>query len=244
MTQNIKQVYEVELENFKGPLHVLLELIEQHKLPINEISLTQVTDDFLSTTQKYSYKKSVYAEFISIAAILIFIKSNSLISPLDRDDDELGIDSQELQNRLAALKLLKEKSIEVGEAYKQHRLIRRADCKAPSYNIIKYKFPDGFPSKVEHCLEAIFKSLPKTELRTTVKRRKVKTLQEVLKDIEKNLSDNYELNFNSLVFREPEEKVLSFLAILEMMRKGDINLEQSKDDIIIRQNKIKMPQYG
>ncbi len=70
--------YELKLEKFSGPLEKLLELIEERKLAVSEVSLAQVTDDFLkylkTLTDAHADLRMI-ADFIVTASRLILIKS-------------------------------------------------------------------------------------------------------------------------------------------------------------------------
>ena len=89
-------MYELKLEKFSGPLEKLLELIEEQKLDVNEVSMANVTDDFLKYLDEFR-KEGAHAEefradlrlladFIAVASRLIFLKSKYLLPniPFDR----------------------------------------------------------------------------------------------------------------------------------------------------------------
>jgi len=73
--------YQIKLEKFEGPLGMLLELIEKRKLSISDVSLADVTDqyvDYLKTLEGFPLGE--VSSFIAIASTLLLIKSASLIS--------------------------------------------------------------------------------------------------------------------------------------------------------------------
>ena len=81
--------FKIKTEIFEGPLDLLLSLIEKRKLLINEVSLSKVTDDFISYLQNreaYSIKDA--SEFLVIASTLLLIKSRSLIPSLNLSEEE------------------------------------------------------------------------------------------------------------------------------------------------------------
>ena len=77
----------IKTEEFEGPLDLLLQLIEKRKMPINKISLAQVTDDYINhINNNPDIDKKEMANFIIIAATLMLIKSCLLYtSPSPRD---------------------------------------------------------------------------------------------------------------------------------------------------------------
>ena len=68
--------YTVKTAVFEGPLDLLLELVTKRKLFVNDVSLSQVTDDFISYIDKHEeFPIGESAEFIVIASTLMLIKS-------------------------------------------------------------------------------------------------------------------------------------------------------------------------
>ena len=82
-------MYKVKLEQFQGPLDLLLQLTEEKKLDITEISLAKVTDQYL-TYLKNSEVISLddLANFLIIASRLILIKSRMLLPTLELSKEE------------------------------------------------------------------------------------------------------------------------------------------------------------
>ena len=68
--------FAIKTDNFEGPLEILIELVEKRKLLINDISIAEVTDEYMQTVsamQELSLPNT--AQFITIAATLLLIKS-------------------------------------------------------------------------------------------------------------------------------------------------------------------------
>src|SRR5258706_15754469 len=100
--------YELKIEQYEGPLEKLLQLIEERKLAITEISLAAVTDDFLKYLETMlEVPPGVLADFIVVASRLVLIKSKSLLPelPLTEEEEE---DIKDLEQRLLLYKRLKE----------------------------------------------------------------------------------------------------------------------------------------
>jgi segregation and condensation protein A len=115
--------YELKLEQYSGPLEKLLELIEERKLEVTEISLGQVTEDFLRHLNDLKAKTGALQEgdpvehsvrahlrllvdFIIVASRLILIKSKSLLPGLELSGEEEA-DIKDLERRLFIYKELK-----------------------------------------------------------------------------------------------------------------------------------------
>jgi len=71
--------YEVETEGFSGPLHLLLELVEGQELPVTEIALSRVTQQYLEYINLMKeLNLEIAGEFLLMAATLTYIKSKML----------------------------------------------------------------------------------------------------------------------------------------------------------------------
>src|SRR3989338_9236417 len=82
-------MYQTKLEQFEGPLHLLLELIEAEKLDITSIALSKVTDQFLDyLTETSDLHPEELADFLVVAARLLLIKSRALLPSLTGEGDE------------------------------------------------------------------------------------------------------------------------------------------------------------
>ena len=107
--------YKVKLDNFEGPLDLLLHLIKESKMDIEDIHLADITEqylDYIKDIEDLDLESA--SEFIQVAAILIEIKSKSIL-PVESDeleDDELDPE-QVLISRLKELKLFKEACLDL-----------------------------------------------------------------------------------------------------------------------------------
>src|SRR3989344_738418 len=92
--------YIVKTGSFQGPLDLLLDLIEKRKLPISEVSLAGVADDYITYVKTLSeFPIAMSAHFILIASTLLLIKSKSLLPNLELSDEEKG-GIEDLERRL------------------------------------------------------------------------------------------------------------------------------------------------
>src|ERR1700722_3993280 len=93
--------FEFATESFQGPLETLLDLIEERKLPISEISLSHVCDAYLAYVEKLpQLPLGETAQFILVASTLLLIKSRTLLPTLELSNDERE-SVEELERRLA-----------------------------------------------------------------------------------------------------------------------------------------------
>src|SRR3989344_7850820 len=97
--------YTIKTPSFEGPFGVLLNLVEKRKLFINEISLAEVTEEYLKYINNLPQMPAEEASsFLVVASTLILIKSRSLLPNLELTDEEQG-DIKNLEERLRLYRL-------------------------------------------------------------------------------------------------------------------------------------------
>lgn len=90
---------DLHISGFEGPLELLLQLIERNQLDISEVSLLQVTDQYLTSVEDLKKEDGAdtaeaLADFIVIGARLMLLKSRALL-PRDPDDEEEDEEDEE-----------------------------------------------------------------------------------------------------------------------------------------------------
>lgn len=221
--------YQVKLENFEGPLDLLLTLCEEQKLDICQISLAKVADSFLEYCRGMAeYDWPQVADFLIVAARLILIKSKALLPTLELTEEEEE-DILELEIRLKEYKRFKEAAAILGQ-----NIAKKNYCYSREYYAATT--PAFFPPpslKVKDLLLAIkkiFAELPSELKLAQQKIRKVISLEEKIKELIERLKNRLEMNFQELSGgkKTKMEIVLTFLAILHLMREQIITAEQKE----------------
>ena len=83
------QGFTIRAGSFEGPFELIIELIDRRKLSVNELSLTQITDDYISFVRGHeAFPMEDAAQFIGVAATLLLIKSKSLIPEPELSTEE------------------------------------------------------------------------------------------------------------------------------------------------------------
>jgi segregation and condensation protein A len=235
----------VKTSVFEGPLDLLLELIEKRKLLINDISLAAVTEEYiarLNAQEKLPVGET--AEFVSLAATLLLIKSRSLLPTLTLSDDE-SRDIKELEYRLAVYQLVKEAS----------RGLARQSTTAYSYEgrgmeLEPLYIPDASATQstllaAAHTLIAGFPqmlTLPKVSV------KKIVSLEEMIEKLAARVTAAMRLSFKEFTGKGATSKpeiIVGFLALLELVKQGIINATQqdSHGDITLEQSSVSTPTY-
>ncbi len=243
--------FTVKTEIFEGPLDLLLSLVEKKKLFINEISLSQVTDDYIKYIQNVNqFPISESAQFILIASTLLLIKSRSLLPQLNlSQEEEQSI--EELERRLKEYQKIKELSVHVKNMFGKNVLHTR------SVIITQPVFAPDPQTNKEGMFEAIkrvIQSFPKKEIVAKAVIRKIVSLEEMMDQLTDRISKSLSFSFKEFAKHKSgpvtrEEKyniIVGFLALLELVKQGMIAVTQSNlfSDIDIETDKIDVPKYN
>ena len=111
--------YTTVLDNFEGPLDLLLYLINKEEIQIEDIFVSQVTEQFLTYMQGLPYLDMEKAsEYLNIAATIIDIKARSLVPPLEDYFDDDGYEDYEEDPKDALIRALNENKMIKEEADK------------------------------------------------------------------------------------------------------------------------------
>jgi segregation and condensation protein A len=235
--------YKVQIEQFEGPLDLLLHLINKACIDIEDIFVSEVTGQYLSYVSSIAeLSMDSASEFLEMAAILVYIKSR-MILPFDDDEEENGEEEdpeQELIERLKTYKMFKD-ACEQMKDYEERGL--RVYYKLPeevafpderieieeillddlvaAYEEVLRRIPDGNVERIEE-VEIQQESF-------TIKERAVYIL--------KKLGEMKSATFFSLFSeaRSRMEVAVTFVALLELIHESAVRIKQngSYEDIYI-----------
>ena len=233
--------YTIKTEAYQGPFHLLLSLIEERKFFINDLSLSQGTEDYLKYINTMSEKDTVeISNFIVVAATLILIKSKSLLQNLALTDAEKS-DIGKLEERLKLYELytglakhiIKKFGKEIifpGEERKHEVFVFLPDDKITKENMMTLA-------------QGALDRLPKKTVLQKVEVRKVISIEEMISKLTERIEKSIEMNFKDFAggAKTKEEKVfviIGFLAMLELVRQGILHVvqEENFDNIVISKN--------
>jgi segregation and condensation protein A len=222
-------MYKVKLEKFEGPLELLLELIEKEKFEITQLSLSKVADQYLEYIKNNSSIQLVnLADFLSVASKLILIKSHALL-PMLKFTDEEEKEIVDLERQLEEFKKFKLASVKLGEVAQ-----RRETCYArESFSGMKTFF---FPPEninefdLKKAFSAILSEIPIIEKLQEEVVSDVITLEQKIDELGVVLRERVEASFLEVVAKAKDtvEIIVSFLAMLEMVKQRIIQVEQSE----------------
>ena len=231
--------YEINIQEFQGPLDLLLHLISKNEIDIFDIPIYKITEQYIEYINQFKeYNIELSSEFIVMAAQLIQIKSKSLL-PIDEDEEGEEIDPrEELAQKLYEYRIFKEISDYLKE-------------KEQVYLKIFYKDPEYIVNETQQIskislnqLTKAFKrvitlnnlSLESRELVHKIEREEIR-LEDKIIEIHKLFEFNNKILFDDLFvkLRTKQNIIVTFLAILQLIKNNVIGFEQNKtcSDIIL-----------
>jgi segregation and condensation protein A len=248
MDTDLKENFKVRVGEFEGPLELLLDLVEKRKLHISDISLSQVADEFIEHIKSFEeFPMSDSADFILVASTLLLIKSKSLLPNLDLTPEEKG-NIEDLENRLADYKKYKELSLGLGKIF--GNFLYFAKEKPIRLNsVIFFPTNDITLASLKNALAETLQNIPKkieTLPKLTV--TKIISLEEMVDRLTDRIKNSLRTSFKDFSNMGKAEKVdviVSFLAMLELVKQGSVRVIQEKhfEDIQIENENTGIPTY-
>lgn len=227
--------YLVKQATFEGPIHLLLELIQGRKLHVSEISLATVTEDFLQFVSNHSLSYSEMSSFVVVASTLVLIKARSLIPEIElSEEEESSID--DLTERVRQYQIIQKYSEQVSLQYgKKISFERNVKDTTPVFT----PDPQITGTTLSHLLESLLVAFPILEKLPEKAMRVVVRLEEVIEQLTQRITSGNVFHSRDLIdtyknATDPTERrqakvvaVVSFLAILELVKKGIGNVIQN-----------------
>lgn len=238
--------FAIKTEAYEGPFEVLLTLIEERKLLVNELALAQITEDFVAHVRaQESFPVEEAAQFIHIAATLLLIKSKSLIPDLALSAEE-NEDVEDLQRRLAAYEKVREAARELARLYGKS-LVVGAEERAPEVTFAPSR--DLSAPALAEALARVLRAREEVEALPEARVKPLVTIEEMMDRLAKRVQSAMQLSFKEFSGKTKDrvEVIVSFLALLELVKEGAVAAEQHTEhgDIQISHTApSSVPHYG
>jgi len=238
--------YSLKLENFEGPLDLLCHLVDKNKMDINEVKISEITDqyiEYINTMQ--DMKLEVTSEFLIMASTLVYLKSKSLLPRVDTEGEE-ELTEEELIYRIIEYKKYKEISKKLKEFYLEYsnRFYKLPEkIELPQRKIEKKyvytQISDSYKNLIERNENKINKNAINIEKIAIYEKV---TVASKVKDIFKELTKKPRFIFNKLCKTNKYNKletITAFSGVLELSKQKSIltNQELIFGDITIEKNK-------
>ncbi len=219
--------FEVQSEQYSGPLQLLLELIEKEQLPITDVSLARITDDYLKYVEVHEPPPLELADFLVIATRLLLIKSHAI---LPRDEILETENETSLAAQLKLYKIFSEAAGALDIIHQNSKLSFGRACpdvlKAESFVL-----PQGISLEtIQQSFERLLKQLEPFFRIQQAAIERVMSVKERLHQIQEALLSRSRFFFHEFV-KSGQSKVdivVSFLAVLELVKQRSVSVIQSQ----------------
>lgn len=230
LTENNENKITLKIDNFEGPLELLLYLIDKKKLKISEVRISQLIDEYIAIINQYKKNNlEIKVEFLTTATELLEIKAMSVLN-MEKELETEKVFKQRLED-YKLFKEVSEKISQMGSEYNvaysrgEGRKIRKVESKEYDLNSLK--------------AEDILKSYKKylkviNEEFIEIKYEKIYSVDEEIEKIKVLLYEK-PLSLDE-IFSRAESKihlVYIFLAILDIYKEGKIDIINREEQIFI-----------
>ena len=246
MVDNDSKLFSVDIENFKGPLEILLDLAKAQKVRLEDISITRLADqfhDYIINEKKLNLE--IASEYLLMATWLAYLKSKLLLPGTPEEEFKLQEVAEKLKLQLKKLELIRLLSEQMLRRKRLGREIRTRGMKAgirPIYNSeYKLNLFELLKTYSSIIMTKDFQkmNIPKLPVFTT--EEGIKTIKEFFGKLVdwKKLDDLIPKNFKNSSKYKRTGKAGIFAGSLELVKEGNLKIKQKDlfDDIYIRENK-------
>ncbi len=239
----------VKLQVFEGPLDLLLHLIDKNKIDIYDIPIVEITNQYMEYMKEMQERDlNLMSEFLLMAATLLDIKCRMLLPPEVNEDGEEQDPRMELVEQLLQYKMYKYMSYELKDRQIDGEKIWFREVDIPS-EVREYQEPVNLDELLGDLtlarLDQIFKDVMRRQhdkldpVRSSfgkIEKEEV-TVEDKMEYLNQYVLSHKKFHFRDLLQKQTSklQVVVTFLAILEMMKIGTIHVEQEDtfDDIFI-----------
>lgn len=242
--------YKLKLEVFEGPLDLLLYLIKKHDIDVKNIPIVDITEQYMQYIEMMKMLDlEVVGDFLVMAATLMQIKSKMLLPPDPVDEEEQEEDPRdELARRLLEYKRFKEIAEELHEKEQEMKdffpRVIDEDERKKLHNDAKEIYIDASLFDLITAFSEALRKVPEQQIHEIITENF--TVESKRDEIRHLLLETHSFHL-SQVFnraRNKEEMVVTFLAILELIRQQEIRIVQQEtfsDIEVIRKDTDVLP---
>ncbi len=245
MTENDSTLFNVAVDNYNGPLDVLLDIAKAQKVNLEDISITKLADQFHDfITKEKNLNLEIASEYLLMATWLTYLKSKLLL-PLDEEEEFKALEvAEKLKLQLKKLELIRLLSDQMLQRKRLGKdiFMRGINTRIQSNNFSQYslKLFDVLKTYATIISTKDFQkmNIPKFPVYTIEEGiKRIKELQSQLKEW-KNLNDLVPPIFKNNIKMKKTGNAGIFAGSLELVKEGNIKIKQEKmfGDIYIRNN--------
>ena len=224
-------MFNISNQEFKGPLGVLLNMIEDEKLDITAISLSKIADEYIEYVKlSPEIDPEELADFLVIAAKLLWLKSKALLPYLDTDDEE-SVD--DLEKQLKMYKEFADASLKIYDILKQKNYLFSADFdlkkRRQLFNLPLFAEPKNVSQNgIKETMLLILRRLASEKPLDVETIEETINLEDRIHIIRQLLKKQATFTWNSLIKNRADktEVIVNLLAILELVKQHELEFEQ------------------
>jgi segregation and condensation protein A len=229
----------VKLQQFEGPLDLLLSLIEQRQLDITQLALAEVTEQFLQYIKELQQiDPTTLADFLAIAAKLLVIKSKAILPTLELETEEED-SAIDLEAKLLLYKQFKEaaKYLKTLDNRRKQSWTRSI---AFEQRINFYPDPNVTAAETHNAILTVLLGLKELDSLPKAKIKEAISIQEKIDHLRNSLGEQVETKLSDLLkgAKNKSEMIVTFLALLELIKQKIFVADQESlfAEVVIRKN--------
>ena len=241
--------YSIKIEDFEGPLDLLCFLVKKNKMNIDDINIYKIIEEYLEYMYiMESLNLEVATEFITMASMLIYLKSKKILPKSCDDKEEDEISEELLKEKIIQYKKYKQASIRLSSRYEEYNY--RVSKKREELVLDKKEFEGLYTPytltrsyKLQILKFEMKENMNKDNIEKLVIKEKV-SVKDKIKEMFTILSKIPKFVFNTMFLNKNKSKdeiISAFLGILEMAKKNDIKIKQENifSDILVEKSNEK-----
>ena len=245
MSESDNILFEVDLDNYSGPIDVLLDLAKAQKVNLEELSITKLADQFQNyISDKKNLNLEIASEYLLIATWLAYLKSKLLLPGTPEEEFKVQEVAEKLKLQLKKLELIRLLSEQLLKRKILGREIRTRGMKGNIRSI----YSSEYNLNLFELLKTYSSILMKKDFqKINIPRLPVFTTEDGIKTIKnffgklidwKNLDELIPENFKSGKKLKRTGKAGIFTGSLELVKEGNLKIKQDKlfDEIYIKEN--------
>lgn len=226
----------IKLAEYEGPFDLVLELVQKQRVDVSQVSMRDITNDFLTFIQTRRISPDLTAHFLVVASTLLLLKVRQLLPTLSEEEEQ---EIDELTDRIKIYQLYREQAQQFLRTWSTSKLLSlfpRARVLEESTAIPSFSAEDiartythvlgHLPKPVHPGAHLVHQGRSLTDCFQLLHKRLRRVKQLVLQDTISGYSR--------------QDAAMSFLAVLEMARKKEVDLEQQHPlgQLIVRKNNV------
>tara|TARA_A100000164_G_scaffold146478_1_gene130065 strand:- start:763 stop:1500 length:738 start_codon:yes stop_codon:yes gene_type:complete len=244
MVERDSSLFNVEIENYNGPLDVLLDLAKSQKVNLEDISITRLADQFHKfITEEKKLNLETASEYLLMATWLAYLKSKLLLPGTPEEEFKVHEVAEKLKLQLKKLELIRLLSEQMLKRKRLGREIRtrgmRAGIKSIYNSEYKLNLFDLLKTYSSIIMTKDFQKINIPKLPVFTAEEGIKTIRDFFGKLSdwKKLDDLIPIGFRKISKHHKSGKAGIFAGSLELVKEGNLNIKQDNlfDEIYIKE---------